>query len=344
MDDKIEKLNSKISKLLGKKGNNKPNLRGSNDDDMISDAIYIIITLLCFLLLWLSTCIYYVNDKFFGLVLSNGKLQQVISGPKVGITYPVPFGSVEMVNASVSDMLDISADGSSDINYKALTLDAIAIGTSAQFSYQIVNPQKLYNKISLQQENIENTVKLDVAASFHNYISRESYASIRDANLTIVGNQIRDMVNKDLYSYGLLVVKININKLTIIDDSGLSKKTSGVLEQANLPQNGLEMQLINQAYLYQIDQLTFAESDIAIYNKLLYQYKQNPKLVVEQIYNDAISSVGVVKPVTISEKYPLLFKSLADLNQMMAQSSFTVSGESNISDIRDIVRDRVWGR
>ncbi|MFO0319502.1 MAG: hypothetical protein ACK5Z5_03755, partial [Neisseriaceae bacterium] len=60
MNDKIEKLNAKIARLLGKKDNKKPNLGGTNDEDTIGYGLYLVVTFVCVILLWLTTGLYYI--------------------------------------------------------------------------------------------------------------------------------------------------------------------------------------------------------------------------------------------------------------------------------------------
>lgn len=246
IDDKIDKLNAKIAKLLGKPTKNKPNFSDnnkSNNDthDDISDTAYILITVICFLFLWFATGVYYINNGTYALISKNGKFVQQVNGAKFGVTYPYPFGSVDIISSEASEMIPIGSASGFGADYNSLTKDLLLIHTTAQFSYKITDPQKLYNHYVIDPDNVESLVSWSLQAGFHNYIASKTYLELHTSNLTLMGNNIKNITNQELASYGLELVKFNISKLqestvkeVIIAPSAISYKNTNNIESGRI--------------------------------------------------------------------------------------------------------------
>ena len=346
MDDKIEKINQKISRLLGKKANHKPNFNKNHDDeDLVGSRVYFFITVVCFMFLWLSTGIYYINERYYGIVVTNGSVQKVITGPKVGITLPLPLGNVQVIERESTDMKPLTVDGFNDTDYKNLTKDNITLALQGQYSFQIVDPLKIYNTLALEKAMIENTVRLNILSNLHSFIANQSYVNLHTANLTIIGNQLRKQVNKSLANYGIMVTKININKLSASGITDISSKQLNTYESYIYDGSDVARKLISEANQYERNQLAQTKASIDMYNILYAHYKKNPLGVAKQMYFDAIN-------ISLDEKqqdqYDLLFLSLSNLlnyanDEAVAGKIYPDNSNKRFLG-REVLRERVFGR
>jgi membrane protease subunit HflK len=340
MDDKIDKLNRKIARLLGKKGNAKPlennnsnnGGNGNNDGGVISNRTYAIVMLMCVLLLWLATGVYYVGENTYGLVMVDGQIKKVVTGPAVGVNMPIPLGGVVLVDGAATSMKGI---GLSEMNggYVALSKDLVPLELVGQYSFKVVNSQLMYNNLEITPQNIENTVKFNLLAATHRVLAKQDYASLKMANLTILAKDIVDNANNQLIKDGLTLVKLNINRLhlaaytettsTLADDTSLdSQLTTKVADN-----------LINEARSYRQDQLAKLQVTASNYNQLLKEYDNKPEAVAQQMYYDTLAYLASNSACT---KYTYLFLNLSQLATQINQI--------NASTSRDVVRARTYGR
>ncbi|MBY0379804.1 MAG: hypothetical protein K2P99_05330 [Burkholderiales bacterium] len=347
MDDKIEKINQKIARLLGKKVNDKPNFNNNHDDEEgIGGGVYFFITVICFISLWISTGVYYINDGYYGVVVTNGSVKQVITGPKIGITLPQPLANVQIIDSMVTEMKPLTIDGLNETNYKTLTQDNISLVLQGYYAFQIADPLKIYNTLVLDKLTIENTVRLNILSILHTFIANQSYANLHTANLTIISNQIRQQTNKNLANYGITITKININKITALDiTKGLASGQVNTYQSHFYYATNVANKLISEAKQYQINQLAQTKASIETYNILYPQYKKNPLGVAKQMYFDTIAAS---LDNTQHDQYELLFLSLSNLlnyatNDKVAGEVYSDNSNRGFLE-REVLRERIFGR
>ncbi|MFO0319816.1 MAG: SPFH domain-containing protein, partial [Neisseriaceae bacterium] len=284
---------------------------------------------------------YYIYDGYFGLIVDNGKLQEVVKGPKLGITLPAPFSNVIVVDGHTTNIKYLTVDGLNDINYRDLTRDNIEINAVAEFSYQILDPKKLYYKVDVEKNNIENIVRSTLSSDFHNYIINESYIILHNSNLTIISNQIKDNVNKKLASFGLSVTKFNINKLNSVRE-GVDNQAISITE-SSVYISTIATKLVEEANSYKLDQLAKTRANVNKYKILLEQYKKTPQRVVEQMYYDALREIES-KP--SNQEYKLLFMPLSELTKLAnTRESVIKADDTEVRNSnRGVIRERIPGR
>lgn len=333
MDEKVDKLNAKIAKILGKRNNKQKNHTQNpqkhDDNDLISDFTYIIVTLLCLLILWIATGVYYVNVGTTAIIYNRGSVSEVINGPKFGVTLPYPFSDVDVVDTTVSDMLNLA---NSDVNYSAITKDGLTINLFTQFSYQLTNPLKLYSSYLVNTDNIENIVRYETQYVLHNFISQTPYENLEKSNLTLMGNSIKNMVNSVLAPSGVEVVKVNISKLQLANTPNTSIEPA-INNNETLNPSMVAIKLIQQSKLYQADRIALTKNRIIKFNELFKLYQQNRQVTVDQMYKDTIDQIPVMK----EDKYPLLSKSLAQLINL-GRANISSATQNDASQVRVLNR------
>ncbi|MCX8515157.1 MAG: SPFH domain-containing protein [Burkholderiales bacterium] len=295
IDEIVDKLNKRIGLLLGKRRNSSPQKQTSN--------LNFSLMLLCFaILLWLSTGFYYLADNQYGLIFTNGKLVAVENGMHVGFTQPFPFGDIKFLDNKVSDYIDLKKNNFNGNNLVILSRDLHSLKIDAKFNYQVINPQLVYTKLMLQNNNIDKTMLMKVKNQIRVYLSGFSQDEITQQNLTILANDIKNLINKNIATYGVKVVKLNIN--SIISEANESDASNTTASTQPL----LVQQLLQQANLYKQNKLSQTRLEINQFNQLLPQYKKNPKAIVEQLYFDTLEAIPVTQI-----KYSLLDLNLSEL-------------------------------
>lgn len=316
LDELVERLNHRIGRLLGKKHKFAPPKKTKN-------STFALIIFAFTVVLWSMTGFYYVNEDQYGVVLFNGKITQTLTGLKIGLTWPYPFGGVGIINASISDMLNLGLDGANSSDYITLTKDLIPATVTAKFTYQVVNPQVFYLRRSQDQDSLDNLVRWNLEAGLHNYIANYDFDQLSKMNLTIIAGTLRDKTNAQLAAYGLRVVKLSINSIGVVNGNIESSPTANVVfggaESITKQQlastntaNPIANELLMQARQYQQDQLAQTQANVNRFNQLVVEYNANPEAIVGQMYYELLSSV----PVNKSNPYPLLNMSLSDLLEL----------------------------
>ena len=222
MDEKIDKINKKISKILGKKTNHKHNFH-NHDSDTIGDWLYLVITFICIVFLWLSTGVYYLGEGYCGIITKYGEIQKIVSGPRAGFALPLPIGSILILDNIRSNGRKISLINDGEEMYQDISMDDVPFKIDGEYSALISNPEKLYNTVYLTRDNINNTIRLYIINELHKYTSHVTYSSLKATNLTLLSNQIKQNVNNKLSLFGLLVTKINL--ISILDNKPIINLT-----------------------------------------------------------------------------------------------------------------------
>lgn len=334
IDQLVERLNKKIARLLGKKN------RASPPPKKTSNLSFSVIVIVFSLLLWFATGFYYLGENQFGLVLYNGRVVDVIKGIKVGFTKPYPFGDIEIIDASISDFIDLNNIASG--NFIALTHDLTAIKVDAKFNYQVSDPVKVFKTTLQKQNNLDNLITWEVQEQIHSYFSKKNRNEIIKSNLTVTANEIKGLVNQKISDIGIKLIKLNINALS--EPNANNKVKSVVLATAESAQSTIAEQLINEAKQYEQNQLVQTKVEINRFNQLLPQYKSNPNAVITQMYYDALAEIPINHDT--DPKYTLLNMSLSDLiilNNDLSSKNITASQPVSIRERhfdRSVNRDR----
>ena len=346
IDIVVERINKKIARLMGKKGKLPPQKKTSN-------VVFSIMVVSFSILLWISTGFYYLGENQSGLILQNGTVTKVVKGIKVGFTLPYPFGNMEVIDTSPSEMIDLSKVNLSSVDFNVLSQDLYTIQAAAKFSYQLVNPQLAFQSVLQKQDNLDSFVAWQVQIALHDYFMHKLNSEIVKANLTVIANDIRDHLNDNLAKSGITLVKLNIYSIrspqtthTIIASSpGATESQVALPIVAQLPvsveASNLIQQLRDQSILYKQNLLLDTQVNINQFNQLLPQYNTHPNAIVEQMYYDTLAAIPYVQV----DNYPLLNLPLSELlmqSKAMLQSGDNISGK--ISPAVASLRERSFNR
>lgn len=305
-DNTVDKINRKIARILGKKGNHKVKPQNT------SSLVFWLLVILLSGLLWLVTGFYYLGEGQYGLVMTNGKIVHVVTGLKVGFTLPYPYGSIMAVDGKASNMLILGNAGPDKTSYLGLSNDGKWVALDVQFAYQIVNPVVYYNNYDAAQNNLDNLVRSKLQLVFRDYLAQKDYIAAKNANLTVIGNNVRDKASVMLSKYGITMVKLSINRLQTYDEN------SSTITDASVKTVQLAKQLLSQAQSYQDQTLIQAKNAVAEYERLLPLYQQSPKVVASQLYFNTLEQVRQKNSNGALEQYPLLNLSLPELKSRVA--------------------------
>ncbi|MBP9742459.1 MAG: hypothetical protein KBD37_03780 [Burkholderiales bacterium] len=330
IDAIVEQLNYKLGRLLGKRDQ-----RPSNKNKKISNLVFSILILGCSLLLWLATGFYYLGENQFGIILQNGKIVKVVKGINVGFTAPYPFGSIAVLDATISDFIDLNKMGLTNGNFTILSRDLRQIKVDAKFNYQVVDPAKLFKTALQMQSNLDNIIAWSLQDQLRDYFISESNNEILKANLTVVANEIRSAVNQRLAVNGIKIIKLNINSLTELNNS---PDYLAIEENKPTPATGkpnIAVELLQQANNFKQDRINQTHAEIRQFEKLSAQYRLTPNAVVQQMYYTALEEI----PTNQLERYPLLNLNLSELISL-AQSKMI----EDTPPAKQPLRQRHFGR
>jgi len=303
LDDRVERLNQKIARFLGKKDKLPPPKKTSN-------SMFMLIIVPLTLLLWAMTGFYYISDSQYGVILTDGKISRVVKGLKVGVVLPYPFGNIEIIDAGVSTLLNISSD-TNNPSYMGLTKDLQPVVVTGDFSYQVTDPKTLYQNYLQEQDTLDGITRWNVEEQLHSFIAQKTLNELSKANLTILADQLQENINQVLANYGIKLIKLNINSLQEYQRTPVETTITNesAIVVAIPPVSDIVPKLLEEANVYQENQIIDTEADINKFNQLLPQYQANPQAIVEQMYYELLAAVPLPK----TNQYPLLKMSLSDL-------------------------------
>ena len=320
----IERLNKRIGKLLGKNGKQPQGKK-------VSNLTFSLIIISFSILLWLTTGFYYLSENQFGLILCNGKIEQVVKGMKVGFTTPYPFGDIETVDGTTSEFIDLNKLNLNANGFIILARDLNPILVDAKFNYQIVDPALVFKTSLQKQNNIDDLVAWRVEIQLRNYFAAKLRDDILKSNLIVTAGEIKNIANQDLSAVGIKLVKFSINSLQ--DSKAASPGMRGLDTSIHEPL--IATQLLQQAALYRQNKLSQTKVAVDQFNQLLPQYKKNPQPIVEQMYYDTLEAIPYK-----GEQYPLMALSLSDL---LTQAKLQVD-DSSATPAQIPLRERHYNR
>lgn len=313
VDILVERLNKRIGRILGKKGKLPPQKKKT------SNLTFSILILSFTVMLWFTTGFYYLADNQYGLVLRNGKIVNVVKGIKVGFVAPYPFGDMEVIDASVSDFIDLDKTSLNNGNFNIISADLNPIKVDAKFNYQVVDPVLMFKTSLQKQANLDNLIAWNVQIELHDYFVQKTKNEILKSNLTVVANEVKNAVNEKISKTGIKIIKLNITALNEVVSINASSVGNVVPIIAATPKP-ISQQLLDQAQQYKENILAQTQVDIDKFNQLLPQYKVNQRAIVQQMYYDTLEAIPTKQ---LLNNYPLISLNLSDLILLSQQQQAT---------------------
>ncbi len=326
IDNLVNKINNKIAKILGKKGNSKNSFNGQNNKVKIKNWIFTLTIIFLLIFLWAITGFYYLSDNQYGVVTRNGKIARVVKGIKFGFNAPYPIDQLYLINAAVSENIHIGKASFDDADYIILSKDLKPFEFTANFTYQIIEPRDLFLSILQNDNKIVEIVKWKMRVAIRQYIANKIEGELLDTNLIVTANEIRYKLNKDLLNYGIKINKLDIESLNKFKTNTLIKKNDEPIDIVN--------KLLLAANEYHQNQIALTKVNIDKFNKLLIQYQKNPQNIIEQMYYDMLLSI----PSNMQDNYALLNLSLSEIFSLSNQDEQTEKVRKNLRDLSRIVK------
>lgn len=321
----VDRLNRKLARLMGKKDPNRP----INTPSIPSNNKFTLIIVTMLLVLWGLTGVYYVPNQNYGIILINGKVDQLITGMDVGVTYPFPFSDI--VNLDASENTLNLASSSNESGILAVTEDGNMLNLNANLSFVIDDPQKYY--LNYYQENSDLNQKINwlMAAIVQDYFIHHNSQQLMQSSTIVTANEIRSLSMLVLRNYGLKINAFNIKSLQNVSQikASLPKKSNDLTPSK---------QIMAEAIQYQTQKSLETESMVAEFNNLLPQYQANKNAIVELMYYKMLSQISTKS--LIVESYPLLNLSESQFLKIESSSGgvYLPSSKSSTDDVRAVNR------
>lgn len=322
----VDRLNQKLARLMGKKDPNSP----IKTPSIPSNNKFTVIIITMLLVLWGLTGVYYVPNQSYGIILTNGKINQVISGMDIGVTFPFPFSDIVNLDSS-ENTLNLASSNESGV--LAATEDGSVLNLNANLSFTISDPQKYY--LNYYQENSDLNQKINwlMAAIIQDYFIHRTSQKLMQSSTIVTANEIRSLSMVILRNYGLQISTFNIKSLQNISQA-----------KASLPKENNDItptkQIMTEANQYQAQKLSQTESVVAEFNNLLPQYQANKTAIVELMYYKMLSQVSAKS--STAESFQLLKLSESQFLRIESNPSgvysLMVSKSSTNDDVRAVDR------
>lgn len=274
LDEFFEQFNQKIARLLGKKTSNskKPSPSPTNNKRFFFMIAFMILTL------WGTTSIYFLDKNIYAIIMVKGKISQVVKGARVGFILPYPLGTIKTINGNPSALLDIGKIQTPNniAIFNALTQELDQVNIQGKFSYQVVDPLKLFTHhiINNNEQTTNEWVKSLTEAVINNYIANLTTQSLMHQGAVILSNELREKINEHLDSYGLKIVKLRIDNLDF--DKSLNTEVQASQTSTALGCK-LGENLLIEASNYQKDTISKTLKNINQFLYLENLYDKNPE-------------------------------------------------------------------
>lgn len=318
----VDRLNRKLARLMGKKDPNSP----IKTPSIPSNNKFTVIIITMLLVLWGLTGVYYVPNQSYGIILTNGKINQVISGMDIGVTFPFPFSDIVNLDSS-ENTLNLASSNESGV--LAATEDGSVLNLNANLSFTISDPQKYY--LNYYQENSDLNQKINwlMAAIIQDYFIHRTSQKLMQSSTIVTANEIRSLSMVILRNYGLQINTFNIKSLQNISQA-----------KASLPKENNDIiptkRIMTEANQYQAQKLSQTESMVAEFNNLLPQYQANKTAIVELMYYKMLSQVSAKS--STAESFQLLKLSESQFLRIESNPSGVYSLMGSKSNTSDDVR------
>ncbi len=327
-DEWVDRINRKLSRLLGKKNDNKL------PRNKTSALTFSFIILTSVLVIWCATGFYYLQDNQYGVIVRMGKLSYVVKGIKVGLTLPYPFEQIVVFNGGANNTVKIGDVTADDAKFVVLSKELEPVTISARFTYQITNPEDLYTNYLQEDNDLGEVISWHLKSQIHEYISEKTIVDLKNSNSIVIANELRNLVNDDIESYGIKITKLNIESLYQVN-------VSPILETQKVAHaNPIATELIKEAKLYYQEQIEIAKNNVDTINQLIPAYEQNPDGVATELYYEALKQI----PVNKNNNYPLLDLSLSELLIKINVLESKSEDNSYTEDFREVRRERNFER
>lgn len=284
------------------------------------------------LAIWASTGFYLVDQSERGVVLRFGKFQEVVTP---GLQWNPPLiDDVRMVN--VTRVRSLTQTQS------MLTRDENIVEVEISAQYQVADPRNFVLNVRNPQLSIENALD----SALRHVVGGTDMIDILTSGREILGSSVASRLQayQENYGTGIRLQTINIESTTapdqVIDafddvirareDRQRTINQGIAYANAIIPEaQGQAQRVVEQGEGYRESVVARARGQANRFNALLGQYEQNPSIMRERLYLDAISDVFANTSkvmVDVADDSPLMY---LPLDQRLGGGSGTAGSDAN---------------
>ncbi|MFN2330336.1 MAG: FtsH protease activity modulator HflK [Halomonas sp.] len=350
LEEALKKFQDKLNSLLGGRGG-----KGGGDDGkggkggggkprnvFALPGLLIVVALA----IWAATGFYLVDQSERGVVLRFGKFQEIVTP---GLQWNPPLiDDVRMVN--VTRVRSLTQTQS------MLTQDENIVSVEMSAQYQVADPRSYVLNVRNSELSLENALD----SALRHVVGGTDMIEILTSGREILGSSVSSRLQSylDDYGTGILLQTLNVEStappdavVDAFDDVIRAREdrqrtiNQGIAyANAIIPEaQGQAQRLVEQGQGYRESVVAEAEGQVNRFNALLGQYEQNPSIMRERLYLDALSEVFANTSkvmVDVSESSPLMVLPLDRLSGAATSGASSQAGNDDELDPRVLERMR----
>ncbi len=257
------------------------------------------------------TCFYTVDDKQQAVVTTFGKVTDITDA---GLHFKLPFGiqQVQKVDVNVYQKIELGYSTQSDGDYTVntgestmITGDYNIVNVDFFVEYKISNPERYLYASNDPETILRNLIQSQV----RNVVGSTSVDAVLTDGKENIQMQVKELVTQILeeYDIGLTLVDVRIQDSEpptqdVIEAfkavETAKQKAEAVVNDAKAYQNAqlpdaqaqADKLLQNAEYLRQ-KRINEATQQVAMFEAMYTEYKQNPDITRSRMYYEAISQI-----------------------------------------------------
>ena len=273
--------------------------------------IALILVVVLFLIVTVSTAVYTVDDKQQAVVTTFGKVTDITDA---GLHFKLPFGiqQVQKVDVNVYQKIELGYSTEGDGEYKAnpdestmITGDYNIVNVDFFVEYKITNPERYLFSSNDPEMILRNLIQSQI----RNVVGSTSVDAVLTDGKENIQMQVKDLVTKILeeYDIGLTLVDVRIQDSepptqevieafkaveTAKQQAEAEVNDAKAYQNAQLPdaQAKADQLLQNAEYLRQ-KRINAAVEQVAMFEAMYTEYAQNPEITRSRMYYEAISQI-----------------------------------------------------
>ncbi|MEQ6889850.1 FtsH protease activity modulator HflK [Halomonas sp. CS7] len=346
LDEALKKFQDKLNNMLGGRGGKRGGSGGKGGGGKPRNAFTLPgLLIVVALAIWAASGFYLVDQSERGVVLRFGKFQEVVTP---GLQWNPPLiDDVRMVN--VTRVRSLTQTQS------MLTQDENIVSVEISAQYQVADPRSYVLNVRNPELSLENALD----SSLRHVVGGTDMIDILTSGREILGSSVASRLQSylDNYGTGILVQTLNVESTSppdavqeAFDDVIRAREDrQRTINQALAYANGVipaaqgqAQRLVEQGQGYRESVVAEAEGQANRFNALLTQYQDEPDIMRERLYLDAMSEVygeTAKVMVDVAENSPLMVLPLERLSG--AGSSGATAQGNNDAELDPRVLERL---
>ncbi|SEL91749.1 FtsH protease activity modulator HflK [Halomonas daqiaonensis] len=347
LDEALKKFQDKLNNMLGGRGGKKGGSGGKGGGGKPRNAFTLPgLLIVVALAIWAALGFYLVDQSERGVVLRFGEFQEVVTP---GLQWNPPLiDDVRMVN--VTRVRSVTQTQS------MLTQDENIVSVEISAQYQVSDPRDYVLNVRNPELSLENALD----SALRHVVGGTDMIDILTSGREILGSSVASRLQSylDNYGTGILLQTLNVESTAppdavqdAFDDVIRAREdrqrtiNQGIAyANAIIPEaQGQAQRLVEQGQGYRESVVAEAEGQASRFNALLGQYEDNPSIMRERLYLDALSEVygeTAKVMVDVSENSPLMVLPLERLSGAGTSGASAQSGNDEGLDPRVLERMR----